>query len=415
MPVCRIKSELILKLRVDEGWTQEEAAHEAKIDVRTWRKYERPRWASTSSVLQMEVLRRIADFLRLPSPMALLDQAPPGEMAQRSKGDADVTYVHRVREEQIALRVLQGQRSPIILHGGRGMGKATLTAYLLDVHTERRPDLCCARVHFTRFSEAEIAHEATFFRRVAQCLSQELSLLDPASAAPQGAQAVETPQQLSLFVRELLEHRPLLLSFENAERLHGRSYQNVFFRLLRGWVDARAPRFNRLQLLVSLEAEPLELESPEHSPFCGVARSIAVQPFNAAQLDALLEQQGLSGDARARALLGERLGGVPHLCVSAIERALEESYEDRDVSPGQILAQPGFLVGAFAAHLQDLTRWLQQEGLLPAIARLLRDASAPMIEDEYSRLHGRGVVHRVPGQGCQFTSALYAEHCRALI
>lgn len=69
-----LKSDLLLRLRRERAWTQEQAAEKIGIDVRTYRRYERSEVGLTNRTGQFEIIRCIAAAFDLPGPEALFDE-----------------------------------------------------------------------------------------------------------------------------------------------------------------------------------------------------------------------------------------------------------------------------------------------------------------------------------------------------
>lgn len=69
-----LKSDLLLRLRRERAWTQEQAAEKIGIDVRTYRRYERSEVGITNRTGQFEIMRCIAAAFDLSGPDALFDE-----------------------------------------------------------------------------------------------------------------------------------------------------------------------------------------------------------------------------------------------------------------------------------------------------------------------------------------------------
>ena len=123
----RIKQEQLKRLRVQAGWTQEEIAAKCRIDVRTYRKYERGEVNRGLTGLsdfnrsdQYDVLARIAAALELAGPEDLIEKRGAAEDTPPGPGSPyhPSWYVHREPEERKALNRLRSAGAPA--HGRSG-------------------------------------------------------------------------------------------------------------------------------------------------------------------------------------------------------------------------------------------------------------------------------------------------------
>ena len=137
----RIKHEQLKRLRVQAGWTQEEIAAKCRIDVRTYRKYERGEVNRGLTGLddfnrsdQYDVLARIAAALDLAAPDELIEKRGAAEDTPPGPGSPyhPSWYVHREAEERKALNRLRSAGAPVVLQGPWLYDKATLLGYLLE-------------------------------------------------------------------------------------------------------------------------------------------------------------------------------------------------------------------------------------------------------------------------------------------
>jgi len=84
-----LKSDLLLRLRRERAWTQEQAAEKIGIDVRTYRRYERSEVGITNRTGQFEIIRCIAEAFDLSGPDALFHET--GVLVSSEKQASEMT------------------------------------------------------------------------------------------------------------------------------------------------------------------------------------------------------------------------------------------------------------------------------------------------------------------------------------
>lgn len=258
----RIKSEFLLKLRLDRGWTQEEVADKVGVDARTYRRYERTEIGVSHRAAQYEILRCIAAVFDLSGPDALVAEREhsehielvPKRAARRNMQPPAPSliqppdtpyhphwYVHRDREEREAINKLRLAVAPIVLQGPRLYGKGTLLSYLV----QQAATAVTGRV--LRINVANLSPESTrsldsLLWTLGRAMLSAVEMGDSDGVERRLAAFWERPGSAALKLTRLIQHEileggPFILAFEKVERLHGFTYQDDFFALLRGWAE----------------------------------------------------------------------------------------------------------------------------------------------------------------------------------
>lgn len=434
----RIKHDLLLRLRRERGWSQEDAAAAISggIDVRTYRRYERGEVALGNRADQYHLLDAIAAAFGLTGPDALLDPLPSGpgseggkDVARESTGRSaaqipshpkplrlpggpyhPAVYVHRDREEKEARRRLLGAGAPTVLQAPELHGKATLLEHLLSL-----PDLLgggdSPRVCRIDLTTVDVKSLASVLHDVGERLVGSLRPAQAAELLSRTAKRPGTPQsQLTWLVRHLLDETPIVLALEKAEWLLACVFHPAFFAMLRGWAEAgdQAP-WSSLRLLLTVSSEPMLLESIDHSSFFALASPICLQKFNLAQAEELARRYDVAYSAEELRRLFERVGGHPYLLALAFYQAAI-----KELPLGRVLVEDSGAGGIFAGHLLLLRRYLEHHELLPALGAVLRDPTAPLRFADYCKLYGKGLlIERKVGE-YEVQSPLYADYLREL-
>lgn len=82
----KVLHDRLLRLRLDRGWTQEQAAEKIGVDARTYRRYERQEIGITNRAGQLDILRAIAAAFDLNGPEDRLSQGSPPTLSSNGVG-----------------------------------------------------------------------------------------------------------------------------------------------------------------------------------------------------------------------------------------------------------------------------------------------------------------------------------------
>lgn len=436
----RIKSDLLLQHRLRRGWTQEETAEKIGIDARTYRRYERGEVAVTHRVGQFEILRCIAKVFELAGPTEIMESESLEQM-RPSIGDRQhnsiqllvsvagrhkeayppdapfdaAWYVHREPEETEALNKLRTAVAPVVLQGPHLIGKGYLLSYLIEQVIKHRL-LSKAPCTVIRLNAAALDRE---------CLSSLDALLRALGRAaleqtdPEGAECClqdiwnhpgsEKNKISRLLKQYFLAKGSVLLVLEKVERLHGCSFQDDFFALLRGWTESGTTEpWSRLRLLLTIATEPTLLDSIDHSSFFALANPIRLGYLARVQIDQMATMYGIPIKSAALDQLEALTSGHPYLTRLALYQAAV-----REVRLEQILSC-AHDAGVFAYHLKSLQRWIEEQQLLPMLTSILDNPACRLTFKDYCRLYSHGLIVEDSAGVFRLRCPLYTQYFESL-
>ncbi len=419
--MTRIRSDHLLRLRLDRGWTQEQAAEKIGVDARTYRRYERQEIGITNRAGQFDILRAIAAAFDLNGPEDLLAEASSpavsstGDSASRvsrsglsarmfpalsdrvpQPPDAQYDlawYVHRDQEELEALNKLRIASAPVVLQGPYLQGKGHLTSFLLQeigrrVLAEDAP-VVVIRLNFGSLERTHLQSLDTLLYCIAKRAIEQAvphraqSILDEQWQRPGSANA----KLARLLQRDVLSQCRTLLVLEKVERLHGCSFQDDFFALLRGWVEqTNQDPWNRLRILVTVATEPTLLDSLDHSSFFALANPVRVGGFNRPQTEQLASLYDLVLPSSVAEHLDATLRGHPYLL-----RVVFYESVVREESVESLLAK-GHTAGVFGNHLKSLHRWAEENHLLAVLNSIISNPGVWLSFSDYCKLYSHGLI-----------------------
>lgn len=437
----RIKRDLLLQLRLERGWTQEEVAEKVGIDARTYRRYEREEISVTHRAGQFEILRSIAAVFGLTGPSELMgdaDMAPTMRRgSERGASSAPLSrqpaplgddgayppdapfradwYVHREPEEAEALNKLHTAVAPVVLQGPCLHGKGYMLSYLLAETTTHKlwgnTPSTLVRLNLANLRPDSLRSLDDLLREVGRVALEQI---DPERAGQRLQDAWSGPGGEKLKLSRLIKHDflaqgLLLVALEKVERLHGCSFQDDFFALLRGWAESGTTEpWSRLRLLLTVATEPTLLDSIDYSSFFALAHPIRLGSLSRAQIEQMAGLYGTAPPAAAVDQLEALTNGHPYLTRLALYQA-----SVRAIRLDQVLSGVHD-TGVFAYHLKTLHRWLEKEGLLPMVGGVLRDPMYPLSFRDYCRLYSQGLIVEDSAGVFRLRCPLYANYFEPL-
>ena len=192
-------------------------------------------------------------------------------------GANEPVYIPRPADEEARDAALQHAATVVIKAPWR-MGKSSLLLrYLAECH---RSGKRTALMDFSVFEEEVLADYPTLLSFLAERLLRELRL--PREPRP----AIRSQMEMTYFVEDRILSaisEPLVLAFDQVDRILGKSYQQGFFSMLRNWHNERAREpptaWARLGTALVISTEPyLLIPSADLSPF-NVSSPIELSPF----------------------------------------------------------------------------------------------------------------------------------------
>lgn len=438
--MMHIKNHRLLQLRLGRGWTQEEAAEKIGIDSRTYRRYERGEIAVTHRAGQFEIIRCIAKVFELAGPAEILEgegieqiRAPIGERQPKSTTllaglavrppdvyppDAPfhgAWYVHREPEESEAFNKLRTAGSPVVLQGPHLIGKGYLLSYLVEQVVEHKllGSVPCTvvRVNIASLDRESLGSLDDLLRALGRAALEQIDI----ESAERCLQDIWThpgsgiTKISRLFKYIVLNRSSVLLVLEKVERLHGCSFQDDFFALLRGWSESGTTEpWSRLRLLLTIATEPTLLDSIDHSSFFALANPIRLGYLSREQTDRMATMHGISAKSAALDQLEALTNGHPYLTRLALYQAAV-----REIRLDQIISS-AHDTGVFAYHLKSLHRWIDEQQLLPMLKGILNSSTYPLSFADYCRFYSHGLIVEDSAGVFRLRCSLYMQYFESL-
>jgi hypothetical protein len=317
--------------------------------------------------------------------------APPGGAISHN----DPYYITRAADTEV-VAAAQRTTATLIIKGPRQFGKSSVLKHYLAAcqHAHKRTVL----LDFAMYTADELATYPTFLTHLAEAMWRRLD--QPPQARPSSI-----PSQAAMI--DFMEYTllqaisgPVVLAFDEADKLLGRPYQADFFSMLRYWHERRTDTpptaWARVSLALVISTEPyLLITDALRSPF-NVSPPLELLPFNEADCRKLNHRyNGLLSDAEVTQLM-DLLGGHPYLTRLAYYYLTREVPLDIPT----LLCNAADRYGPFGLHLRALENKLRDEAghlLLAAMQQVVRDGTVST-RDVLERLHGAGLVREERGR-----------------
>jgi hypothetical protein len=347
---------------------------------------------------------------------------PPEEARPRASADprlllkrpgggiksTDPFYIRRDADDRV-VDAADNVGETVVIKGPRQMGKTSLL--------NRYREECLSRgkkqafVDFQIFSNHDLEDYLGLLHQLAASL---LRSLDPGTDS--GAIPLFTTQQsFDFFVEDHVIRKaggPVLLAFDEADRLLGRPYQDDFFSLLRAWHNRRSQPnsvWEQVDLALVIATEPyLLIRRADCSPF-NVTPSIQLGPFSRSMVDDLNLRYGAPLGPHDLNQLFELLNGQPYLT----RLAFFKLKTDASVSSSVLMDRAAAADGPFGEHLRRVLLLLQEHaGLSEALRQVILCGACS--DEAYYRLLGAGLVQpRTDGRVVP-ANLLYARFFKAI-
>jgi len=279
----------------------------------------------------------------------------------------------------------------LVIKGARQVGKSSLLVRYIAASRQAKKQ--AAFVDFQGMSDAHLADYPTFLQRVVRVLLRRFDL--PSDDLP----SVES----GLDVTDLIETRildrvdtPVLLAFEEVDRLLGRPWQKDFFGMLRSWHNKRwEEAWAKVDLALVIATEPyLLVDSADQSPF-NVGEIVQLGPFDPDSVSELNARYGGPLSASQCQELYELTNGQPYLTRVALYRLVS----DPSCTWSALQTSADSDQGPFADHLKALLMLLHRAGLEEAMREVVKRARVPGDDRlTFYRLRGAGLVTEAGGR-----------------
>ncbi len=284
------------------------------------------------------------------------------------------TYIERPPIETNSRRTVAQPGSLLRIKAPRRMGKTWLIDRLL--HQASQQDCWPIKLNLQQADQLLLRSCEEFLHWFCRILGRKLNLpncLDDYWEADLGSS-----YNCTLYVEEHLLaqlDRPLVLALDNVDLLfpHQPIAQD-FFPMLRTWHEEAKTRaiWRKLRLIVAHSTEVYIKLRATNSPF-NVGTAIELPEFTAAQIQQLVQRQGLDWDAGQVNALQGWIGGHPHLVQRAIYAIKQEGK-----SLDEILANAATESGIYRNHLLSYYALLQESPQLAERLQQVVSAAEPI-------------------------------------
>ncbi len=303
----------------------------------------------------------------------------------------DPYYINRTGDD-VVVDLASNFGKTLVIKGPRQMGKSSvLLHYLSKCQNEGKK---IAFVDFQIFSSEDFSSYTTFLSRLAWVLQHRLKIdADPPS--------IDSQFEMGQFIEQKIFNvinSPIVIAFDEADRLFSQTYRADFYTMLRTWHNSRSPLtpvYDNLDLALVISTEPyLLINEADRSPF-NVGRTIEMEPFT---LDHYFElnrfYQDLLSSAEVKELW-DLLQGQPYLTRLAYYRLVAPDK----CTFRNLIENADDERGPFGDHLRSLLINLHGNSkLLSGMKKVIHNGSLPD-QDTYYRLYGAGLIrheqHRV--------------------
>jgi hypothetical protein len=295
----------------------------------------------------------------------------------------DHFYIRRPADTTIE-RLAAGRGNTLVIKGPRQVGKSSLLIRYLAASKSQGKQT--AFVDFQGLSDTQLTNYAEFLRYVVVVLLRRFDLAtDNLPAIESGLDATD------LIEKRLLDRidAPVVLAFEEVDRLLGKPWQNDFFGMLRTWHNKRwEDAWSRLDLALVIATEPyLLVNSADQSPF-NVGEIVQMGRLDQRGVDELNGRYGSPLSVEQCQALFELTDGQPYLSRVALYRLITET-----TTWPALQAEADTDAGPFADHLKAMLMQLHRAGLEEAMREVVKRSHIPGNDPIiYYRLRGAGLI-----------------------
>ena len=346
-----------------------------------------------------------------------LNQSPALQTLGPQSSYDPLWYLPRQDLERQALNKLRERGFPVTLQAPEGYGKGWMVQHLLE-RVAQQDVMMGEKTEVLRLNlrKAMSPVPASLADLLMSLLRTMLEQLEVERLEPILARLSKVPGDAKRRFRRGLEQQVLsrgvhrsLLVIEEADHLHRTPLQTDFFALLRAMAEDKTAAYQSLRLLVTIGAEAAFLETTDHSAFFALSPPMVLDGFSLAQLQSEAALYGLSPDDHGLRELHRLTGGYPLYAQQAMHEAVCS-----EKTLAAVLAALDARGGLFASALQRLRLYVEREGLLPVLSKLLTTPRSALPPDDYLRLYRKGlVVETSPGE-YRLRCPLFDDYFRAL-
>lgn len=323
--------------------------------------------------------------------------------------DADY-YVHREKQERIALNALQHPGSPVFLWGPDLFGKSTLLGYLTEVLRGSGS----AQVAYVNLQTMVQPQRRPFEEHLIRFGDGLATLLNapPVSWDGLGSSRRKLAEWMEDRILPAARDRFVLI-LDGTEAVQEASFKDEFFTMLRAWSERDGKSaWTRFRLVLASNLTPDALtQSEDISPFSNLVTAIELGELSEHQAADLAERYQVTTTREQLTRLDSLVAGHPYLLCVALCAA-----GNRSGSLGDLLDDGAALAEVFGAHLEHLRRRVAADhDLRKGLHQLVSRPSSRLDKYAYERLRSTGLIVRERGavKGYRFRCALYEDYFRS--
>ncbi len=304
-------------------------------------------------------------------------------------------YVQRGEDRRI-MNSAERTGETIVIKAPRQYGKSSLLIQYLDICQKNKKRI--ALIDFSLLSDQEMNSYNVFLNLIANELISNLELTLNIE------KEITSQRELTYFLENQILasiEEPIVISFDEVDRILGRDYQNNFFTMLRLWHNNRANplkrnKWGKMDLALVISSEPyLLINKSDRSPF-NVGDSFDLTPFSKEEYIIINERCNNILKKDQIDVLMKLLEGHPYLtrlaffCLTGPE----------PIKFSELMEKADEEYGPFGDHLRALLTKLMSHNDKELIQTFKRIVNNEIVksDDYYYRLHGAGLVIKEKGK-----------------
>lgn len=315
-------------------------------------------------------------------------------------------YIERDADRRMAGALAHGE-GLLLVQGPRQIGKTSLLARAMQAF--RTVGRCVAHCDLQTLSGSQLEDQDRLYRSIAHHLAKDLGVDNAWREAWTDWSGPN--DNLDEAVERILSgvEGPVLLGFDEADRLFGQPYSDDFFGLLRGWYNRRSldpdspwPRVT-IALTYSTEVH-LFIRDLNQSPF-NVGLRLPLEDFTLEHVTELAGRYGLRMSADDLAELHSLTGGQPYLCRKAFDWLSQTGGTIWDLENDA--ASEG---GPFGEHMRRLGVSVGRDADLQEAVRAMLTSEPVTDPGPLRRLASAGVVSPLASGAIRFRAGVYRDY-----
>jgi len=305
-------------------------------------------------------------------------------------------YVQRQADFDCWEYIAQGQAATVAIRGPRQIGKSSLVRRVLQ-KAKRTNNVDTAYIDFQKFPEQLFSDEEAFLIELCYMIGDALNVpeaIDKYWSGKRRSFIVKCSNYVSQCIIPY-HNAPIILAFDEIERMLTCPFRNDFFGMLRTWHNDRAydGNFSKMSLLLGISTEPhLFIDNPNQSPF-NVAVSVPLHDFTLTEVQDLNRRHRIPLSQTQVNDLMHLLGGHPFLTRLALYLVATHKIAFID-----LLETATSEVGPFGDHLSHYWQHALRNPEIKGALYQVCHYRALSNENLYYRLNAAGLIYNEAGR-----------------